>query len=206
MQEKQKQESVFMVTSYTFVEHQSPGNPSLVRLLPYLQLRLNTLQCQKSQKEVIAVKNWLESIGVKLHYPIEIPDNNVGALYLANNHTTSQRTKQIDTRQHFVQEWVEDVILKILFTKSGDNQSDIFTKNPTEEVFSKHSTEIVSEKEDYDKAGDKINYAFISQQKPEIIYGGDPYIEHLQKWEAEYLILKKPNGNFIDIKEATDLI
>jgi hypothetical protein len=53
-------------------------------------------------KEVIASKNLLETIGVKLNYPIEIHCDNVGAIYLANNHTTSQRTKHIDTRQHFV--------------------------------------------------------------------------------------------------------
>jgi hypothetical protein len=135
---------VFMVTSYILVEHKSPGNLNLERVLLCRQIFRNVRDC----KEVIAAKNFLESLGVKLKYPIEIHCDNVGAIYLANNHTTSQRTKHIDTRQHFVQDWVEDDILKIVFTKSGDNQSDVFIKNPTEEVFNKHSSEIVSEKDD----------------------------------------------------------
>jgi hypothetical protein len=108
-------------------------------------------------KEVFADRYLLEYIGVKLQYPIEIHCDIVSAFYLGNNHKNSHRTKHIDTEQHFVQEFVEDDILKIVFTKSGNNRSDIFTKNPTEEVLTKHSKEIVSEKYDSNEAGDKIN-------------------------------------------------
>jgi hypothetical protein len=85
-----------------------------------------------------------------------------------------------------------------VFTKSGDNRSDIFTKIPTEEVFTKHSSEIVCEKDDSNEAGDKINYAFISQTYPKIMYGEDPYMQYLQKWEAEYLMNRKPKDNKSD--------
>jgi hypothetical protein len=57
-------------------------------------------------------------MGYKISYPIMIKVDNVGAIYLANNHTTSQRTKYIDIRQHFVREFIEDGILKIIFVKS----------------------------------------------------------------------------------------
>jgi hypothetical protein len=98
--------------------------------------------------------------------------------------------------------------------KSGDNQSDISTKNPTEEVFAKHSTDIVSEKDDSIEAGDKINFAFVSQTYPKIMYGEDPYMQYLQKWEAEYLINTKSKDNKSDInvdqttnaQHAADLI
>jgi hypothetical protein len=62
---------------------------------------------------------------------------------LGNNHCNSQRTKHIDTRQHFVREWVEDEILKIIFTPTLNNTADIFTKNPTEETFNTHSIKLV---------------------------------------------------------------
>jgi hypothetical protein len=88
---------------------------------------------------------------------------------LAKNHKTSQQTKHIDTRQDFVREYVKDDILKIVFTKSGHNQSDIFTKNPTEEVYMKHSKEVVSEKDDINEAGDQINFAFACQTQPKIM-------------------------------------
>ena len=96
-------------------------------------------------KEVIFAKNLLEEIGVVLQYPIIIKCDNVGAIYLSNNHCNSQRTKHIDTRRHFVREWVEDDILKILFVPTKDNTADIFTKNPTEEVFETHSTKLVKD-------------------------------------------------------------
>jgi hypothetical protein len=59
----------------------------------------------------------------------------VGAIYLASNHCNSQRTKHIDTRRHVVREWVEDNILKTIFTPTLNNTADIFTNNPTEEIF-----------------------------------------------------------------------
>jgi hypothetical protein len=90
-------------------------------------------------KEIIFIKQVIESMGYKMSYPIIIKVDNVGAIYLANNYTTSQRTKHIDIRQHFVREFIEDGILKILFVKSEDNDADIYTKNTSEELFNKHA-------------------------------------------------------------------
>jgi hypothetical protein len=67
----------------------------------------------------------------------------VGAIYLANNHCNSQRTKHINTQRHFVQEWVEDDISKIIFTPTLNNAADIFTLNTTEENFQNHAVKLV---------------------------------------------------------------
>jgi hypothetical protein len=85
----------------------------------------------------------LEEKGIQLQFPINIKCDNVGAIYLANNHCNSQRTKHIDTRQHFVREWVEDDILKIIFTTTLINPAYIFTKNSTEAVFNTHAPKLV---------------------------------------------------------------
>ena len=53
-------------------------------------------------KEVIFVKQVLESIGLKVEFPITLEVDNVGEIYLSYNCTTSQRTKHIDSRMHFV--------------------------------------------------------------------------------------------------------
>jgi hypothetical protein len=53
-------------------------------------------------KEVTFAKNLLEEMGIQLELPINIKCDNGGAIYLANNHCDSQRTKHIDTQQHFV--------------------------------------------------------------------------------------------------------
>jgi hypothetical protein len=96
-------------------------------------------------KEAIFIKQVLESMNINFNYPIEIKVDNVGAIYLANNYATSQRTKHIDIRAHFVREFIEDGIIKVVFVKSEDNDADIFTKNPTEELFKKHSIKNVEE-------------------------------------------------------------
>jgi hypothetical protein len=43
-------------------------------------------------KEVHFAKNLLEEIGIQIQFPINILCDNVGAIYLANNHCNSQRT------------------------------------------------------------------------------------------------------------------
>jgi hypothetical protein len=67
----------------------------------------------------------------------------VGAIYLANNHRNSQRTKHNNTQRHFVREWVEDYFLKSIFTPTLNNTADIFTKNPTQEIFQTHAAKMV---------------------------------------------------------------
>ena len=43
-------------------------------------------------KEIMFIKQVIESMSIKLNYPTIIRVDNVGAIYLANNHTTGQRT------------------------------------------------------------------------------------------------------------------
>ena len=62
---------------------------------------------------------------------------------MANNHTTSQRTKHIDTRYHFVREYVEDGIVKVQYVKTEENLADPFTKNLGEKLFVKHIGEYI---------------------------------------------------------------
>ena len=96
-------------------------------------------------KEVIFVKQLLESIGIELEYPIIIEVDNVGAIYLAYNPSLSQRTKHMDCRMHYVREFCEDGILKVIFVSSEDNDSDICTKNTMQKTFEKHSDKVLEE-------------------------------------------------------------
>ena len=69
--------------------------------------------------------------------------DNVGAIFLANNLTTGDRTKHIDVRHHFVREIVEEGVVKIVFIRTADNDADLWTKNVTGELFEKHSDKVV---------------------------------------------------------------
>lgn len=89
-------------------------------------------------KEAIFAKNVIESMGIKMEFPIVINVDNTGAIYIANNYTVGQRTKHIDVRVHFVREFIEDGIIKVVFVRSEDNDSDIYTKNVTTQLYVKH--------------------------------------------------------------------
>ena len=75
-----------------------------------------------------------------MKFSIVIYIDNIGVIYLANNHTASQRTKHVHTRYHFVCEFIEDNVLKAIFVKSEDNDAVIFTKNTSSKLFLKHAS------------------------------------------------------------------
>ena len=76
--------------------------------------------------------------------------DNVGAIYLANNQTTSQScTKHVDICYHFVREYIEDGLVQIVFVKSKDNIADICMKNLDEETLWRHADKFL--------AGDNTN-------------------------------------------------
>jgi hypothetical protein len=53
---------------------------------------------------------------------------------MAENVTTSTRTRHVDVRYHFVREFVEDGFIKIIFVRTTENNADMFTKNATGEL------------------------------------------------------------------------
>ena len=62
----------------------------------------------KAVKEVMFVAQLLESIQVDI----------VGAIFMASNITTTSPTKHVDIRYNYVNEYVEDEIVKIIFVVS----------------------------------------------------------------------------------------
>ena len=82
--------------------------------------------------EVLFIKMLLETIGLRIYA------DNVGALFLAENAGTSQRTKHIDIRYHFIRDLIENGTIQINFIKTTENDADIYTKNVSSELFNKH--------------------------------------------------------------------
>ena len=71
--------------------------------------------------------------------------NNVGAIFMASNITTSSCTMHVDIRYKYVNEYVEDGAGKIIL-QSAENDSDILSKNLSAELHKKHSKKMVGEK------------------------------------------------------------
>ncbi len=63
--------------------------------------------------EIFYVVGILKFLGHKIH-PIEFKVDNIGAVYLSKNATTGNRTKYIDTRYHFVRNYIEYGIIKVV--------------------------------------------------------------------------------------------
>jgi hypothetical protein len=71
--------------------------------------------------------------------------DNVGAMFMAQNSSSGVRTRHVNTRYHFVRVNLDEGIIKIEFIKSVENQSDIFTKNVTQEIYERNVEKFLEE-------------------------------------------------------------
>ena len=97
-------------------------------------------------KEVMFIVQLLGNMKIAVKYPVMVRNDNVGAIFMASNLTTTCCTKHMDRRYKYVNEYVEDRVVKIVFVKSAENESDILTKNLSAELHEKHSKNMVIEK------------------------------------------------------------
>ena len=94
-------------------------------------------------KELKFITQVLETMKVNVKLPITVHIDNVGAIFMATNQTSSDRTKHVDVRYHFVREFIEDGVVKIKFVRSKENDADLFTKNVNGELYDNHSQKLV---------------------------------------------------------------
>ena len=94
-------------------------------------------------KELKFIVQLLQTMNIEVELPITVHLDNVGAIWLSNNRTTSDITKHIDIRTSFVKEYQEDGKNIIKFVKSEENEADIFTKNSTNTIFQNHKKKLV---------------------------------------------------------------
>jgi hypothetical protein len=88
-------------------------------------------------KKIKFIHYLLQGIGIEIDLTIIVITDNIGAMFMAQNASSGERTCHIDTRYHYIRENVEDGIIKIEFVRSIDNDSDIFTKNVNHEIYEK---------------------------------------------------------------------
>ena len=100
----------------------------------------------EAAKEVKFIAQLLMSMDIPVQLPIVVKVDNIGAIFMSENTTTTGRTKHIDLRMRFVGEFCEEGFIKVIFVKSEDNLSDGFTKNQSGELYEAHAGSIVAEK------------------------------------------------------------
>jgi len=95
-------------------------------------------------KEVLFAKTIIEFIErVEIDLPIIINCDNEGAIFLSRNQE-SRKTKYLDTRIHFVRDFVEDGIIMVKFVRSDENLADPYTKNVNQRSLIKNYPYIAS--------------------------------------------------------------
>ena len=86
----------------------------------------------------------LETMNIEIELPIEVRVDNMSAIFMAETAQSTQRTKHVDIRYHFVKDLVEAGLLKIRFVGSENNLADLFTKNLSQEKFRKFRNKLVT--------------------------------------------------------------
>ena len=87
----------------------------------------------------------LKSMSLEVNLSITVRVDNVGAIFMSENVTTSNMTNHVDTRYRFVNEFMEDGFIEISFVKTKNNVADIFTKNTSGDIGNHHQNKIIKE-------------------------------------------------------------
>jgi hypothetical protein len=127
------------------------GAPILWRSKAQASVALSSTEAEfyalsEAAKEIKLIVQVLISMGIPVKLPVIVRVDNVRAIFMRENVSTSSRTKHTDTRYHFVIEFVEEGFVRIIFVRSEDNISDPFTKNSPGSIYDKHTAAFVAQK------------------------------------------------------------
>jgi len=94
-------------------------------------------------QEMMSHRRLLKSLGLRVKEPMILEMDNKGAIDLINNWNCGGRTRHIDVRYYYLRELKEQGIVKVVYLRSEDNSSDIFTKNLSAPLFDKHAARLL---------------------------------------------------------------
>ena len=89
-------------------------------------------------QEMMFAKKVIESMGMKVATPMLVNCDNKGAVDLINGHSVGGNTKHIDVRILHVRDLKEKEVIKVEWIPTGENESDINTKNTGTTLYNKH--------------------------------------------------------------------
>ena len=86
------------------------------------------------------VKELLKLFNVTLERPINIFEDNSGAISLAKYGSFTKNSKHIEVHYHYVHECIKENMINVVKVNSDDNIADIFTKSLCKEKFERFRT------------------------------------------------------------------
>ena len=103
--------------------------------------------CAEAVREVPFVAQILLFLGIPVKTPVNVWIDNVGAIFMTENRTSSSRTRHMDTRWWYVtQMQEEDKLIKVQFVRTKENVSDLGTKNVNAETYQYHEGRLISDR------------------------------------------------------------
>ena len=99
-------------------------------------------------KEVPFIVQVLLFMGIPVELPVTVWVDNVGAIFMSENATSSSRTRHMDTRYRYVEQLQADGLVKVKFVSTLQNLADGNTKNVPGEILERHSKEYLVEKDE----------------------------------------------------------
>ena len=99
-----------------------------------------TIAAVQCAQDMLHIMRIMEAMELNVERPMILHVDNSGAVDLINSWASGGRTRHMDTRLNFLRELKEDGILKVVWTSSMNNPSDLFTKNLPGPLFRKHVT------------------------------------------------------------------
>ena len=82
-----------------------------------------------SSRELIFIRQLLESLGFKVTGPTDLYSDNNGALALANKPCDHQKSKHIEVRFHFARQQVEENAVATQKVSTADQLAGVMTKS-----------------------------------------------------------------------------
>ena len=103
--------------------------------------------CSEAVREVPFVAQLLLFMGIPIQLPVQVWVDNVGAIFMTENRTSSSRTRHMDTRWwHVIQLQDEEGLIKVGFVRTKDNVSDIGTKNVDTQTYERLEGKLLKSK------------------------------------------------------------
>jgi len=103
--------------------------------------------CAEAVREAPFGAQILLFLGIPEKAPVNVWIDNVGAIFMTKNRTSSSRTRHMDTRWWFgTQLQEEDKLIKVQFVRTKENISDLGTKNVNAETHQCHKGRLISDR------------------------------------------------------------
>jgi len=112
------------------------------KMQKFVKLSVTEAECVAATscvREMIYAKHFIESLGLRIKYPMTLFMDNQGGVDIFNNCSIAGNTRAVFVRFCYIRELKEKGWLDIKWKSGGSSSADLFTKNLDGITFTKHT-------------------------------------------------------------------